>query len=567
MSTTLTHFSQPSRIALALLALSFTVGRLGAEDFSVGPGADCTHQTLQAAIDAAELNSEADLIKLTGALIEDVSVNSGQADQPIDIVGGYPSCSSAVADAPIPVWWGEPGSAPTLEVSGAVGSQIHVNVVNVAISGRDQAAITANGNATVFARSATIYDSVTGVRVTNGAHFVLGHQGEIRDNESTTTGDGGGITCGLPGFPGSGGTVTVWDSIVHNEAIRGGGILAQANCVVWLRGGSEIANNSAELGGAIHLRDSARLDFVRGLRASTFLRYNSANYGGALYVTGAGASAYLGNAWVNSNIAHKGGGAIAVVEDAFLRFDPPDEDGCVLEPNCAVLRSNRLDSELAPNLGSALLVTTQGRAELNRVLIESNGTTEIPAETIAVVGDGSEVFLEGVRMKSNAAQTLVWVDDQAYVRSAFVTIAANWRGLNPVTRPNAFLADHGSDIDLYSSIVIDTTGFPVGVDATIQADCMMVDQPLGGTDVVVGADPHLDPISLRLLPGSPAIDFCDATQFAPFNRDFDGDLRGLDSGSDANTPRGTFDLGADEWNGLFWDGFETGDTSRWSDES
>ena len=59
-------------------------------------------------------------------------------------------------------------------------------------------------------------------------------------------------------------------------------------------------------------------------------------------------------------------------------------------------------------------------------------------------------------------------------------------------------------------------------------------------------------------------DFCDDGQFAPTLPDLEGEMRGLDFGQAPNG-LGTFDLGADEYSGLFADGFESGDAVAWSD--
>jgi len=66
--------------------------------FSVGVGAECTHTTIQAAINAAQNNPGADTVRITRSLfyIEQALVLS--TAQEVDLVGGFATCKQAASD-------------------------------------------------------------------------------------------------------------------------------------------------------------------------------------------------------------------------------------------------------------------------------------------------------------------------------------------------------------------------------------------------------------------------------------------------------------------------------------
>ena len=74
-----------------------------------------------------------------------------------------------------------------------------------------------------------------------------------------------------------------------------------------------------------------------------------------------------------------------------------------------------------------------------------------------------------------------------------------------------------------------------------------------------------------MAPTSPAVDYCDDSQYPPTTGDSEGEPRGYDHEDNANAvpgvPGGTFDLGADEVWWFFRDGFEGGDLTGWSQTS
>jgi hypothetical protein len=107
-----------------------------------------------------------------------------------------------------------------------------------------------------------------------------------------------------------------------------------------------------------------------------------------------------------------------------------------------------------------------------------------------------------------------------------------------------------------------------------QVDCLVTSTTTGlpaGAEFVTVVDPqYLDLLEgdLRPRPGSPAVDYCDTFRYVPTQADILLAGRSHDHPLNPNgfpgVAGGVQDAGAYEQHELFADGFETGDTSRWS---
>mgnify|MGYP003445943209 FL=1 len=159
-----------------------------------------------------------------------------------------------------------------------------------------------------------------------------------------------------------------------------------------------------------------------------------------------------------------------------------------------------------------------------------------------------------------------------------LTDATGWTqyvlGLEPV--------DGSRDLTFVGNLVAETAGELVDIydDSTMWDvwnelfDCLIVHEgaslpPVStGTQILPGSSPYFVDRAghdYHLSAGSAPIDVCDTLHFAP-GLDIDHQTRGYE---DATLPNwyGPYDLGADERvpaSLLFADGFETGDSSRWS---
>ncbi len=165
-------FSPFVALALAVLAAD----PVHATNYTVGSGADCTHASLQAALEAARTSSpDPDLIRVTTATYtaQQVTINS---DQTLDIVGGYADCSAS-----------EPSGSSRSILDGSGGDAQPVMNINV-------------GNVGIVRLRRLI----------------------IRDGDNDSTGEGGGIY-----FQGDG-LLDIRDSAIsNNTAGYGGGLYAR----------------------------------------------------------------------------------------------------------------------------------------------------------------------------------------------------------------------------------------------------------------------------------------------------------------------------------------------------
>src|SRR5690606_37711575 len=159
----------PAFIPVVALALSTVAPTLPAATFSVGPGATCTHNTLQAALDSAASNSGADVVRVVRTATWTGIQVSTDTGQDVEIVGGWEACTSAA-----------PSGMTTLDGTGG--------------QARSVIALRGNGNFTLRNLEITGGDQA-GDDDGGGIHFQGG--GILRIVESSITGnsadEGGGL--------------------------------------------------------------------------------------------------------------------------------------------------------------------------------------------------------------------------------------------------------------------------------------------------------------------------------------------------------------------------------------
>lgn len=207
-------------VLLALLLLAAAVPATAAT-YVVGPGASCTHTTLQAALDAANANPGPDTVRIVRTATWTAQQISTDTDQNVEIVGGYAACTSAAPDG-------------KTTLSGAGGNARSV--------------LALRGNGVFVLRNLVIRDGdQAGDDDGGGIHFLGGGIVEISDSEiaQNSAEDGGGIYAQ--------GTTTAAElviganvSIAFNTARRhGGGVVAQNIEMTMIAPGSMLFMNTA----------------------------------------------------------------------------------------------------------------------------------------------------------------------------------------------------------------------------------------------------------------------------------------------------------------------------------
>jgi hypothetical protein len=265
---------------LALLAsLSLASVAHGAV-FTVGTpvaAGQCTHGTIQSAINAATTSTGADTIRLTRSLTYEPEANSINTSQELIIEGGYASCTQAAADGQNTVVSGAGGATePVFRIT--VNSGGYVRLRRLTISGGDE-----DGDG----RGGGIYFRGNGVL-------------DIRDSLITANvaGNGGGIYA--EGLGSDAELVIGSNVIVSNNTARnsGGGIVADQLEMSMLEPGSILLGNEAlgnllgtGLGGGLYVRAGTRSSYAyigSGLGNLGAIRSNRAIHGGGVAIGGTG---------------------------------------------------------------------------------------------------------------------------------------------------------------------------------------------------------------------------------------------------------------------------------------
>lgn len=263
----------------AAVLLSFA-GSACAAVFTVGnpvASGQCTHGTIQAAINAANTSPGADTIRLTRSLTYEPEANSINTSQELTIEGGYATCTQATADAVNTVVSGAGGpTEPVFRITVNTGGLVRVR--RLTISGGDE-----DGEG----RGGGIYFRGNGVL-------------EINDSLITANvaGHGGGIYA--EGLGSDAELVIGANVVVSNNTARynGGGIVADQLEMSMLESNSILLGNVAlgalgqgGYGGGLYVRAATRPSFAyigSGSGNLGAVRGNQAVYGGGVAIGGSG---------------------------------------------------------------------------------------------------------------------------------------------------------------------------------------------------------------------------------------------------------------------------------------
>jgi predicted outer membrane repeat protein len=543
--------------------------------FTVGAMADgaCTHHNLQAAILAAAAAGN-DEVRLAGNLAytnETVHLTNWSAGNALTIAGGYDNCADTSASGRTTI---DGTSSPVVEVDTTGASTSTVTLRRLILTGSSARGLLVEGNSTVtLLDTAVIGNQGGGVQLTTGATVHVDQLSTVEGN--STGGNGGGIRCtdghllvaGIVGFP----------DAPNVAAINGGGIFAGAGCNLKLLDGAIVQSNQALNGGGIAAGGGATVTAHGDSFRITVNNNLAEESGGGVHAADSGTSVSLVNVGVINNRALSGGGLHSELE-AQITMDQDALD-CANVDDCSRLSGNTLVAA-GGTAGAAAAAELAGDVDVYETFVEFNRAAN-PApgsgSIFAADGTGSRIRFEGITMFLNECAHLVAVSGGAEAAVAFVTASRNGRS-NPAfaTPATPLFVGAGADATLHSSIFWPNSPFVVEPGATLaEVNCLIVSNPAGlpaGATLVHTVDPQFrDGPSGNLRPGpfSPAIDFCDASQYPPTHQDRDGESRGFDLPFNPNgspgLPGGTFDLGADEVRDfVFYDGFEGGNTGAWS---
>lgn len=532
-------------------AAEFRVGALG-------PAGGCTHNNLADAIAAAAAAATPDdhVIRLSNnvSYFNQQHVLAAFPDTaPLFIVGGYDNCADDEYDAAAPTLiGGVAGGGPIFRVTS--GSVVVLAALDLA--GAGDYAVRADSSAVVQIVSSALRNSEGGLEIDGASAEVYGT--EVRDNDATPIGgNGGGVRC-------VNSALYLQDVLIsENQAIDGGGAYL-VDCPTTLAGDVSVMMNSATRGGGLFVEGSTVGDVGAGGIGSKGAGPSTGNtlifgnvvvgFGGGLHLDLA-ASYDVANTRIVGNTADLGGAGVFLAGGSTLRLES-DFSTCAQVP-CTEISDNDLISGI---FGSALRATGSTVTVLSGAV---NRNVNPPDNAYPVFLDDSVATFEGVEAFGNTGPVVFRATNGSDLTLAFLSFARNF---NEFAGPAVAVDAIASTARIYSSALQDIGGFTTGSGGSLgAADCLIANTLSGvaATRSLIGDPQFRDPISgdLSLAPGSPAIDYCDDTAYAPISTDIDGDTRGRDDAQNPNgapgVAGGTFDLGADELSPIFADGFES----------
>ncbi|WP_376692428.1 right-handed parallel beta-helix repeat-containing protein [Wenzhouxiangella sp. EGI_FJ10409] len=546
------------------------------EILSVGSGAACDFSSLGAALTAAQSNAE---IRLESGSYSGPFV---AGDKSLELIGGYPDCSSSQPSGQSIL---DGNNSATVLTLLSQNDSTSIELENLIIrngSGSGLAGgLDIRGGLVVILRNVSIRSSATasnggGMRVahstdTSGAVVLMLDQSSIGQNSATD--NGGGMAC-----IGDGGAqhIVIFDSglIGNNDAGENGGGVYASNCAfVSLAGGflQGIVGNSATRGGGLYGTNNSQMTLdgtAPGFItpgdpfSSANLIGNDANMGiSAVYITGSDSRFRA----VDSDIAQHDGFVILAEDGAEVVIERGPDTDC-----------RRYESSLSPAPCSRLrdntgrLIRVEG--ESTSVRITQTFVQHYTPQSSFVIPvfelDGFDVQtgqhtmeLEGVVMDVNLnGQPLFWTSGNSEVNMAWSTINGTSND-RPDDVPRFPVFFGASTTNVRSSLIwipdteLASSNSPLDLDCTIASELDSVSQ---STRSVVADPMFLDPENgdFHLHPDSPAVDFCDDSVSQPQYADMDNETRGIpNSAAGVSTP---FDIGADEMlDRIFADRFQS----------
>ncbi|MFA7489042.1 MAG: hypothetical protein WCY72_13325 [Lysobacteraceae bacterium] len=430
------------------------------------------------------------------------------------------------------------------------------------------------------------------------------------DNDSqishnSSDGDGGGIYCWQPsGTHFSRIIILVGNALIsHNTAFNGGGVSSHGCTSMYFDAGAPLLSgvptggiymNSASLeGGGLHARNGGSIHFAGSSSGSlgaedhaAVMMDNSADSGGAAAVMDPNSYIAFRGVLATGNTTNQDGGVVLAHNGGRFHMGamtndrscppPPDTHGHQAFPPCNYVIGNS-----AGNHGGVLRVLNGSYANISQSYILQNeamaGGSVISVNSAQVGGNEfASALIESSLLSGNNGITLVFAGNASQINLHGTTISGNQVG----SLIHVHAADGATSRSILESSIIwgnDTpfmlTRSGTGNNTLATAECVIGSQPEPTPELTSAiAYLHSDPLFVdapggdyRLLPSSPAIDFCDDRTNYPssIGHDLAGNIRGVPRNEPAQVPNpalGLYDLGAFEAYPvsavIFEDGFE-----------
>lgn len=584
--------TRPPLLALAACCLfAVPAAPLAAAIFRVGNDGipPCTHTTLAAAVAAAAANGAGvDQIYVEGNVTLSSTIDID--NHSVELVGGFPDCTAA---SPGP---GRSSVTMTADPGfwihgGTTSRNVTIAGFQIIRSGAGGRIIDAQGPALVWIENTFLSNGAAingaNIRMAGDVILYLGAGASVYSGDAT--GNGGGIHCS------GGGTIlaTGGSRIGDNTAAFDGGGVYMNDCLMNAFAGTTgpvtcptvgdgIVCNRAEFsGGGVYAINGSTVNLIGGADDPAVVSENVADQGGGIYATGAGTAVEGRNAWIVDNLGAFQGGGAYVRDGATLTLYATEEDcrGTL----CSQVSRNF--STISGGVGGGIAVDSGADVVVRQTTFSGN-SADITGSVIHAEGAGTTVALEGLIVHGNFGSI-----NDAYFEtdlSAVLTMAYSTVDEGMGCCKGLFDTNNFSTVNLYNNILLainETTGQgrifdePIAAGETRFGDCLLHREHVSTLPPPVDSNAYETIVSpgtlfvnraagdLRLRRGSQAQDFCDTFRYTPVTTDIDREVRGWDDPTVANSPFGSYDLGADEWRPLLIADHEEGDCTDWSSDT
>lgn len=517
--------------------------------------------------------------------------------RPLSIKGGYENCLDADDDIrgnDLSQWDGD-NDDTVVEInlpSFAVDDRVTLDQMRIfngnKISFAGAGGIFVHGNSHLLLKKSKVDHNTGneggGIRVRGANASVWIEDSKIAFNEADT---GGGIYCEANALVNISGNSAINTNTASN---KGGGVFANADCLVQSYSGSVASGfaveygifaNQAKYGGGVYLQAGADMQLIGNSIHPASIDFNiSTNSneqltgGGGLYMTGVGTDFTGINAKIINNFANTSGGGIVVRDNAYFSMGRKTtfsgDVSCWDNEKCSELSNNTV---LFANSGHAGAGYIDGNSfvAIHQTKIDGNKASKTAVFDIK----GAFVELEGNIISNHKAQQIPITTESLFRLREYASleIAYNTIANNDSTNTIVLYLKTAQELSILSSIIwdngdiyaeVDNSGDSLPLAQNTTFDCLIAHEiqsfPNQTVTNISQANPQfLDSVNnnFHVPIFSDAVDFCNENNVQSQYNDLNGTPRGIDLQDRVNL-LGPYDLGAYELNNdlIFANGFE-----------
>lgn len=456
----------------ALTLVAVLTGPAHAATFTVGAEPDCTHRSIQAAIDAAASNPGADTVAISGGGTHETPGLTIDTDEGISVLGGFARCNSPTAGARSVIGPVRDAHASLLHIVGGARSLVRLRGIDFI-----------GGDAGPEGRGG-------GIRYDGDGTLDLSEV-RIRGSRARL---GGGLYADSPAGTAR---VVIGDQVDLSDntaAVNGGGLHVSGVALEWQGDGVISGNQADRRGGGVYLSGPSR---SRTAPVTTRVHVSCARIEGNRAADGSAVSI----------------GAAAV----FIATPRAGDAGCT-----RIVGNRGRGADDSATIGSALHIAEAGEARLRGVTFSANAGRHM------VDADGDLELEDSLLVDNTASAELIanggHRDDAHHAILRSVTIAANRIGATSVIASSKNLSLLRAIVWQPGRAVLERAG------ARLDAVDILANERASLGDianrVVIDEPQFIDPdgADFRLRESSPAIDFSpvvDGTDIAGVRRGVD----------------------------------------------